>query len=597
MSSYISPLSLPDGVKMRIGRGSVYSVDYSPDGERIAVGSTIGIWIYDARYGKEIALLRGHTSAVNSADYSPDGKKIVSSSWDGSVRVWDAETGALLNTLGQRGRWTFSAEFSPDGKSLLAAQGESVKIWDAESNRLLKTLTGHIDTVFTATYSPDGKKVAGGGRDGDPTVKIWDVETGALLNSLGADEYRSGILAVVFSPDSKKIVSATFDRTIEIWDVKTGALLHTLESFGNIRSLAYSADGKLLAGGLGRLWSADYASPLQPFMEYTSGGSGVSFSPDGHNVAGDVGSGVEIINIQIRAPVYTFGGHMGGGYRIPAFSPDGRTIAAPIGGIDLWDYEKGAPLKTLGKGDYSTWAAYSPDGKTIAYSDYDEIVIRDVERDAVLFTLKGHTSEIVFYSYSPNGDRIVSASRDKTVRIWDAATGAQLIVARHQHTELVNGAAFSPDGNAVVTAGEDGTLRIWDAAAGFLLKTLEGHTEPVNSAAYSPDGKSIVSAGDDGTVRIWNAETGALLKTLKLDTSWVHSAAYSPDGKTIAYGDHEEIVIWDVETGKRLKTLEGHTGHVEWVGYSPDGKTLGSASEDGTILIWDLSDEDSRLRE
>ena len=113
---------------MRIGRGGIYSVDYSPDGERIAVGGTIGVWIYDARYGKEIALLRGHTNTVNSADYSPDGKKIVSSSWDGAVRVWDAETGDLLNTFGRSGEWTFSAEFSPDGKSVLAAKGKSIKI-------------------------------------------------------------------------------------------------------------------------------------------------------------------------------------------------------------------------------------------------------------------------------------------------------------------------------------------------------------------------------------------------------------------------------------------------------------------------------------
>ena len=596
MSSYISTLSLPDGVKMRIGRGGVYSVDYSPNGERIAVAGTIGVWIYDARYGKEIALLRGHTNAVNSADYSPDGKKIVSSSWDGSVRMWDTDTGELLNTLRQNRGGTYSAEFSPDGKSFLAATGKSVMIWDAESNRrggkLLKTLTGHTDIVFTAAYSPDGKTAAGGGRFGDPTVKIWDVETGALLNSLEADKDKEGIISIAFSPDGKRIVSANLNNTdIRIWDVQSGALLHTLESRGSSRMFAYSTDRRLLAGSLGSVWSADYASPLQPFSKDNSG-SAVSFSPDGHNVAGDVGGGVRIVNIQIRSPVYTFGGHISGMFCFPAFSPDGKTIAARGGAdsVNIWDYEAGAHLKTLGKREYPKWAAYTPDGKTIAYSNYEDIVIRNVETDALLLKLKGHTASVLFGSYSSNGERLVSASRDKTVRVWDAAAGA-LLITLAGHTERVNCAAFSPDGKTIASASDDGTIRIWNAETGALFKTLEGHTEEVNSAAYSPDGKTIASASDDGTIRIWNAETGALFKTLKGHRWMVNSAAYSPDGKTIASGGVDEMVrIWDAAAGTLLKKLEGHTGNVEWVGYSPDGKTLGSASEDGTVLIWDVSD-------
>ena len=174
-SPLISQLGLPDGVKLRIGRGSVHSVDYSPDGRRIAAASSVGIWIYDALFGGEIALLGAHESWVNSAEYSPDGKRIVSAGNDMTVRIWDADTGALLKTLeGHQDIVVSSAAYSPDGKRIVSASDDmTVRIWDAETGKAIKTLKGHTSPVNWAGYSSDGKTLASESRDG--TILLWDI--------------------------------------------------------------------------------------------------------------------------------------------------------------------------------------------------------------------------------------------------------------------------------------------------------------------------------------------------------------------------------------------------------------------------------------
>ena len=160
--------------------------------------------------------------------------------------------------------------------------------------------------------------------------------------------------------------------------------------------------------------------------------------------------------------------------------------------------------------------------------------------------LRGHTAAIYSATFSPDGCRIVSASRDKTVRIWNAATG-ECIRTLEGHTWYVNSASFSPDGHRIVSASEDNTVRIWNAATGECIRTLEGHTGDVNSAAFSPDGSRIVSASSDKTVRIWDAATGDCLRTLEGHTDWVYSASFSPDGRRIVSASWDETVsIWDI---------------------------------------------------
>ena len=180
------------------------------------------------------------------------------------------------------------------------------------------------------------------------------------------------------------------------------------------------------------------------------------------------------------------------------------------------------PGRALPREGHSNWVrscAYSPDGSRIVSASSDQTLrIWDARSGDALLTLAGHTSAVLSCAYSPDGSRIVSASVDRTLRIWDARSGDALLTLAG-HSNGVLSCAYSPDGSRIVSASDDQTLWIWDARSGAALLTLAGHTSAVMSCAYSPDGSRIVSTGRDGTQRIWDAETGTLLLTTILGTS------------------------------------------------------------------------------
>ncbi len=161
-------------------------------------------------------------------------------------------------------------------------------------------------------------------------------------------------------------------------------------------------------------------------------------------------------------------------------------------------------------------------------------------------------------------DHVVTVNADAALRdAIDAAPPYAMTLPRHRHTGSVWSAAYSPDGTQIVTASDDRTARIWDTATGQEVRQLSGHTDSVRSAAYSPDGAQIVTASDDGTARIWDAATGQEVRQLSGHTAWVNSAAYSPDGAQIVTASADGTArIWDAATGQELRQLSGHTASV-----------------------------------
>ena len=210
------------------------------------------------------------------------------------------------------------------------------------------------------------------------------------------------------------------------------------------------------------------------------------------------------------------------------------------------------------------------------------------ESEVLVRTLVGHTSTVGAVAYSPDGTRIVSGSADHTLKVWDAASGAELATLTG-HAGYVEAAAYSPDGTRIVSGSADHTLKVWDAATGAELATLTGHAGDVEAVAYSPDGTRIVS-GSYKTLKVWDAASGAELATLTGHTKAVGAVAYSPDGTRIISGSWDNTLkVWDAASGAELATLTGHTGAVRAAAYSPDGTRIVSGSWDHTLKVWDAA--------
>ena len=249
-------------------------------------------------------------------------------------------------------------------------------------------------------------------------------------------------------------------------------------------------------------------------------------------------------------------------------------------------------LVVAGHADRVHNAAFSPDGKRIVTASADKTArLWDAETGKPIGEpLAGHADQVLSAAFSPDGKRIVTASWDKTARLWDAETGKPIGEPLAGHADRVSRAEFSPDGKRIVTASLDKTARLWDAETGKPIgEPLAGHAESVFSAAFSPDGKRIVTASLDKTARLWDAETGKPIgEPLAGHAESVSKAEFSPDGKRIVTVSLDKTArLWDAETGKPIGEPLGHAAQVYRAAFSPDGKRIVTASLDKTARLWD----------
>jgi WD40 repeat protein/energy-coupling factor transporter ATP-binding protein EcfA2 len=234
-------------------------------------------------------------------------------------------------------------------------------------------------------------------------------------------------------------------------------------------------------------------------------------------------------------------------------------------------------------------SAFSPDGVRIVTASDDKTArIWDAASAKEIAVLRGHENSVRSAAFSPDGVRIVTASWDNTARIWDAATAKEIAVLRHQDPVL--SAAFSPDGSRIVTAPVDKTARIWDAASAKEIAVLRGHVKAVFSAAFSRDGSRIVTASDDWSVRIWDAANAREIAFLRGHVNVVQSATFSPDGSRIVTASSDNTArIWDAASAKEIALLRGHENSVLSAAFSPDVSRIVTASWDNTARIWDAA--------
>jgi WD40 repeat protein/tRNA A-37 threonylcarbamoyl transferase component Bud32 len=559
-------------------------VAFSPDGQRLASGSDGGtVRVWDTHTGQPILTLQAHTRYVICVAFSPDGQRLASSGRDQTIRIWDARTGKEALTLKGHTGLVASLAFSLDGQCLAsAAYDRTVRVWDAHTGQEVHTLEGHTLPVTSVAFSPDGQRLASSGRD--QTVRVWDAGTGHEVLTLQG--HTSNVRGVAFSPDGQRLVSASNDGTVRIWDARTGQQARTLKGHtGSVWDLAFRPEGLRLASALEdgtvRVWEARSDLTLKG---HTDAVCSLVFSPDGQRLAGasrdqtakvwDARTGEEVLTLREHGVLQDLAASTVG------------LLGSPLGPGPLLGAAALDPRRALA--DSFNWAAFSPDGQRLATGSRGRTVrVWDAHTGQAILSLQGHTSFVECVAFSPDGQRLASASLDQTVRIWDAHSGEEVFTLKG-HTDTVWCVAFSPDGRRLASSSRDRTVRVWDARTGQAILKLQGQMAAFEAVAFSPDGRRLASASRDDTVWIWDTRTGEKVLTLKGHTDTVLSVAFSPDGQRLASASLDQTVrIWDTRTGQEVLTLKGHTSGVRSVAFSPDGQRLASGGHDLTVKIWE----------
>ena len=647
-SQNITQWNLPEGASARLGKGLVKDIAYSPDGNHLAVASTVGVWIYDVHTGEERALFTGPITSSEQILYSPDGR-ILAGRNSREIYLFDVATGKYIHTLSLNsvltnavGRRTFV--YSRDGGTLVSwGQGGNVQLWDATTGQNIHTIEGSWDSRCFA-FSPDGSKIAYS-IDAKPElinkVHLWDVTTLKHKKTLTGHKHR--VESIIYAPDGKTIASlskpdgrspGSSKTDILLWDAETGNLEHTLTYDKYVSLIMYSPDGKTLAVAVDKL--IHLYDVLSGKLENTLlGYAPFVFSPDGKTIAvnGFINT-ISLWNAVLGTPLRPLNGPLA--VTSLQYSPDGKTLTALDdynNMVCVWDVDTGKLKHTFEYSDHIRTMVYSPDGKTLAVGGSSGTIrLWDVASRTQRLELYANFIVVDTIAYSPDGNTIAANSEYNTVLLWDASNGIQKQKLKLDGNHFyVRSIVYSPDSKTLAINGSENTIELWDALNGTHKQTLTGHTKPVSSLAYSPDGKTLASGSSDTNIFLWDASTGEHKRTLSdndntrtvstvvfspdgttLASEWGygihlwdlesgqmkfilgqggHPVAYSPDGMMLASGGGSRFIrLWNAHTGKLKKELYGYNNDVNSLVFSPDGNTLASGSSDGTILLWDITD-------
>ena len=630
-----SQWKLPKNAKTRLGKGGINDMQFSPDGTQLAVGTDIGVWLYDVKTGKELSFFAG---VSDSLAFSPDGRFLANGRGrhrSAGIQLWETATGrkmALTNTPYS----TVALQFSEDSKTLASVSRPGSNRGYAINKLDIETRQANVENIEMQVLWPKGlhtypeiyalthNKFAIGKSDGK--IRLWDTTTGEKSFTLRghAEKIEANLLhqvldpeniqappppinndkpifALAFSPDGTKLASGSNDATVRLWDTNSGDELSVLRRHtdnGWTTVLAFSEDGKMFASGgtdkTVQLWDTTTSELLTTLIGHINSITSLTFSRNGSMLASASADGaIRFWNTETGDPIPT---HITGhtkAVKAVVFFKDGSTLATAAfnGIITFWDLETSTIIRqTIGHRDWLTASAFSPDGTKFASLSAD--------------------SNPFFESGSIPTMR--TSNPDQMIRLVDVNTGRELDTLKNQINPTLM--AFSPDGKTIAL-GSTGKIRLWhtetndhidinlsDPKDGSLVRFLF----EAKSLAFSPDGKKLVSGTQAGDVRMWDVETGLALanlieqhpdskierddtgKPIRITYGRATAAlAFSPNNDHIAVGNIDKIRMLGSKKQFRFKETKHGTGATALV-FSPDSTVLVSGTHGGRIMLWDL---------
>jgi len=496
---------------------------FSPDGRVVASGNRRGqVILWDAATGKIVRELERAPQPIASLCFAPDGATLAAGTDYGLLHVWDVATGATRYSL-QAHQWMVgTVTFNPDG-TLVASGGfdGAVQIRDASTGTLRIASRIHTNKVTALGFSPDGSLLASGSTDS--LIHIIDPLTGELRRTLHGHADR--VVMTAFTEDGSRLVSAGRDGTVKWWDNYLAPDVPVIPvPFGSPRAMAISRGGEIIVAGgesnAAAVWSVRERRMLRYLRGHTRPVHSIAINPADDSVATiSFDRSVRYFDPYTGELHWAISdAHTGPGYNA-AFSPDGRVLAT-VGNDDyarLWDTRTGGAITVLpGHGTAGLAVAFTPDGNHIVTGSQDGIVrFWKAATHECVAILPGHRGEVwnIITFRAPDGTQVaLTGGEDHIVRLWDvgataAGASAESACIRQfvGHRGGVFGLALHPGLARLATGSFDNTVRLWDLATGEEILSLKGHVLTVYSLAFTPDGRTLFSCGADRTIRVWES--------------------------------------------------------------------------------------------
>jgi WD40 repeat protein/DNA-binding XRE family transcriptional regulator len=570
----------------------------------VALSRRGGVWVWREE-GKLLHLAwQAHTDMTLALALSPDEHTVASGSEDGSIKLWDIESGTLLWS-GWHTKVTLCLAFAPDG-SLLASGGSdgTVRLWEASLGTPIEDIP-HPGPVFSLAWSPDGRLLASGDVAG--TIRLWERQQSRparLWQTLSG--HTTLVRGLTFAPDGSHLASASWDNTLKLWELASGRCLQTLVGHTErVQALAWSPDGGTLASGgwdtTIRLWNGKLGSVRAVLLGHSGNVQSLAFTPESRHLlsGGDDGT-LRLWEVERAQCVRVMQGSVASLYDLD-WSPDGTQLVS-VGTdtlVTLWDVTggRGGTLPKVLRGH--RWdvfgVGWSPDGNRLASSGWDHTIrLWDPTSGSCLQIIgDSDSADTIFFgvAWSPDGKLLACGTFQRGVQVWDVAAHT-LRWADRAHATLHRRVAWSPDGMRLAGGGDDGSVSVWDATAGTLQRQLAGHHGAVMSVAWSPDGRRLASGGngrEGGELFVWEAHSWERTHTLVGQPGMASAVVWGPNGELVVSGGGDGTLRWwEVQRGECVRLRVAHQGRVQALKMSPDGSMLASCGDDGAIRLWDL---------